>query len=372
MLEARIAAEGARVRDLVAASGKQAARLAGIRVAVTSDRVRLAGDRRAELQATLDLRRIAVATYVDAVSGGSTALDTISASGTTTALPAQQVYMRVASGGLDAASATLQGDQVRTHQTERVLLASEVETAAVLRQLSATRLAAEAAIRSDDAELNQVQGNLVALVLAANERRQAAQAKAEEQALAVAAAQRKALQLASAERTATVVAVHASPGSYADPLRDVRGLAPDRIDQGVDFTGYGPIYALGDGVVLSTYNGGWPGGTFLAYRLTDGPAAGLVVYAAEDINPDVQLGQRVTANTVLGQVYAGPDGIETGWAAPAADGVTMAAAYGQYGGGNSTAFGANFSALLQSLGGPGGVLQNVPPSGSLPGGWPGW
>jgi len=34
----------------------------------------------------------------------------------------------------------------------------------------------------------------------------------------------------------------------------------------------------------------------------------------------------------------------------------MARTYGQYHGGNSTAFGYNFSRLLQSLGAPGGVL----------------
>ena len=149
-------------------------------------------------------------------------------------------------------------------------------------------------------------------------------------------------------------------------------LSSERIDQGVDYRGFGPIYAIGDGVVLSTVNGGWPGGTFIAYRLTNGPANGLVVYAAEDIQPSVQIGQSVTSNTVLGQVYAGPTGIETGWADPSASGDTMARTYGQYHGGNSTAFGYNFSRLLQSLGAPGGVLQTNPPTGSLPSGWPSW
>ena len=100
--------------------------------------------------------------------------------------------------------------------------------------------------------------------------------------------------------------------------------SPERIDQGVDYSGFGPIYAIGDGVVLSTVGGGWPGGTFIAYQLTDGPASGLVVYAAEDIEPSVQVGATVNSGTVLGQMYAGPDGIETGWAdgsvAPTRDG----------------------------------------------------
>ncbi|MGH8987040.1 MAG: hypothetical protein ACRDXC_00385, partial [Acidimicrobiales bacterium] len=163
----------------------------------------------------------------------------------------------------------------------------------------------------------------------------------------------------------------APTASYANPLRSVGGLVPERIDQGVDYRGFGPIYAVGDGVVLSTYNGGWPGGTFITYRLSDGPAAGLVVYAAEDISPAVQPGEAVTSDTVLGTVYEGPDGIETGWAA-GGEGDTMAAVSGQFYGSNSTAFGADFSAFLETLGAPGGILQNSPPSGAMPLGWPGW
>ena len=163
-----------------------------------------------------------------------------------------------------------------------------------------------------------------------------------------------------------------SPGSYADPLRDINALTPERIDQGVDYSGYGPIYAIGDGVVLTAVNSGWPGGTFISYRLSDGPAGGLVVYAAEDIDPLVAVGQSVTARTVLGTVYEGPNGIETGWANQSGDGTTMAIDAGQFSGANSTAFGANFSQLLASLGTPPGVPQNDPPTGNLPPGWPAW
>ena len=168
------------------------------------------------------------------------------------------------------------------------------------------------------------------------------------------------------------VTVNPSPGSYANPLRAINALTPERIDQGVDYSGYGPIYAIGNGVVLSTVNSGWPGGTFIAYRLSGGPAGGLVVYAAEDIDPVVSVGQSVTAGTVLGTMYEGPDGIETGWADPSGDGTSMANDAGQFSGANSTAFGANFSALLASLGAPPGIAQNEPPTGDLPPGWPMW
>ena len=38
-------------------------------------------------------------------------------------------------------------------------------------------------------------------------------------------------------------------GDYRNPLRGVSGLVPQRIDDGVDFAGLGPVYALGDAVV---------------------------------------------------------------------------------------------------------------------------
>jgi hypothetical protein len=162
-----------------------------------------------------------------------------------------------------------------------------------------------------------------------------------------------------------------SAGVYANPLRSITALVPERIDQGVDYAGFGPIYAIGNGVVLNTVGSGWPGGTFIAYRLTDGPARGLVVFAAEDIEPRVRVGDTVTSDTVLGHMYAGPDGIETGWADGSSLPDTMARTYGQFDGDNSTAFGANFSRLLESLGAPGGILSGTP-SGSLPASWPRW
>src|SRR5262249_48456778 len=46
-------------------------------------------------------------------------------------------------------------------------------------------------------------------------------------------------------------------GNYDNPLRSVMGLTPERVDEGVDYAGSGPIYALGDAVVMSTA-GSWP------------------------------------------------------------------------------------------------------------------
>jgi len=107
------------------------------------------------------------------------------------------------------------------------------------------------------------------------------------------------------------------PGDgYRNPLRGVSRLVPERIDDGVDFSGSGPVYALGDAIVTSASgtNFGWPGGGWITYRLTRGPGVGLVVYVAEDITPAVTVGQRVSSSTMLGTMFEGGDGIETGWA----------------------------------------------------------
>jgi len=143
------------------------------------------------------------------------------------------------------------------------------------------------------------------------------------------------------------------------------GLRAERIDQGIDFAGIGPIYAIGNGVVVNTLNAGWPGGAFICYRLTEGQYTGKYVYAAEDIHPAVSVGQTVTSNTVLGTVFSGGSGIETGWAAAPGTGETMARAAGQIAqppqdpGMVSSAYGVAFSGFLKYLGAPAGIKQAV-------------
>ena len=162
---------------------------------------------------------------------------------------------------------------------------------------------------------------------------------------------------------------------YRNPLRGVHGLVPERIDEGVDFAGAGPVYALGNAVVTSATgtNYGWPGGGWISYRLTSGPGAGLVVYVAEDITPAVVTGQRVSSATVLGTMFDGGDGIETGWAQPtslsAESQLPQAGAIGGLGP-FPTRVGLDFEELLQSLGAPAAPNRAQSPSGSLPAGYP--
>lgn len=159
---------------------------------------------------------------------------------------------------------------------------------------------------------------------------------------------------------------------YGNPLRDVQNLQPERVDQGVDYSGTGPVYALGNGTVVATTNQGWPGGGFIVVRLSDGPLAGRYVYTAENISPAVQVGQQVTPATVIGQMNGG---IETGFAAPPPNlGNSLAKQLGQgfpNGPGGAydnrpTAVGYAYSRILAALGAKPGVITTSA-TGTLPG-----
>ncbi len=158
---------------------------------------------------------------------------------------------------------------------------------------------------------------------------------------------------------------------YLNPLRALTSLLPQEIDQGVDYCASGPIYALGDGVVANLYDPGWPSDVFISYRLTSGPAKGLYVYVAENVTPEVTLGEHVTATTIVGVIHDAKTCVETGWADPPAS-PERAAAHAEYNGKNSTAYGLNFSALLEALGARPGLPQPDGPPGAIPSNWPTW
>lgn len=170
----------------------------------------------------------------------------------------------------------------------------------------------------------------------------------------------------------------ASTTGYQDPMRDINGLVPERVDEGVDYSGSGPVHPLGNAKV--TYicaSGCWEGEAFITYQLLDGPAKDKYVYFAEGCNvgSGVSVGKTLTTNDVLCNMYNGPHGVETGWAGGATG--DTAAAYSVYHpDGIATAYGLNFSQLMKSVGGKPGVptqSTNWPSvAGTLPSGWPTW
>jgi len=158
---------------------------------------------------------------------------------------------------------------------------------------------------------------------------------------------------------------------YENPFRGATSLLPQEVDQGVDYCASGPLYAIGDGTVVSVYDNQWPSGVFISYRLASGPAKGRYVYVAEDVTPKVKIGQTVTPNTVLAIANDAKTCLETGWADPPAY-PERAAAHAEYDGQNSTAYGLNFNQLLAVLGARPGLPQPDGPPGPLPTDWPRW
>jgi LysM repeat protein len=164
-------------------------------------------------------------------------------------------------------------------------------------------------------------------------------------------------------------------GYYVNPLSKVANLRPERIDQGADFSGSGPVLAIGNAVITETNGGGWPGGPFMSYRLTSGPFAGRYVYVAENITPTVSVGQTVRAGQQIAVMFDGGSGIETGWAATGGfQPLSQTAAAGSISGSNlppdgGTAVAKDFDTFLHSLGVPLAPNYSLPTGGSLPAGW---
>lgn len=187
--------------------------------------------------------------------------------------------------------------------------------------------------------------------------------------------------------TRTRKTVHYDVWVYLNPLREVSGLTPRRIDLGVDYAGTGPLLAIGRARVTmaSDTDSGpsscwaiscWPGGGIVVMRLLDGPFAGKYMYVAEHITVSVRAGQTVSAGQRIATLHAGYPWSEWGWAAgPGPEALAMADGHWCHAcadvGDWSTIEGRNMNALLMRLGAPSGLFQPIP-SQKMPAGWPIW
>jgi hypothetical protein len=178
---------------------------------------------------------------------------------------------------------------------------------------------------------------------------------------------------------------------YKNPFgTEVRNhtLYARRIDQGVDYSGTGPVVAMGDGQVteVTTSSSYWgdEGGNAVVYRLSKGPAHGRSLYTSENCtpNPALYIGKRVFAGrTVICYMHDAFPYIESGWA-EGGNGNDKPAAYSLYSSqpdGVETAYGLNASRLFHLLGAsagnsnPGHVSTNQGNIvGRLPDGFPRW
>ena len=104
-----------------------------------------------------------------------------------------------------------------------------------------------------------------------------------------------------------------SPGFEAEYVSPFVSATQGRIDMGVDFTGAGPIVAIGNARILATGAPGWPEGGGVLYRLLDGPEAGSVIYVYEGVSATVRPGQWVAAGQQIASFVEGGS-IEIGFA----------------------------------------------------------
>jgi hypothetical protein len=136
-----------------------------------------------------------------------------------------------------------------------------------------------------------------------------------------------------------------------------RSYAWGRTDMGVDFTGNGPIYAIGNAKILQLGAAGWPNGGAgpagqgVLYKLLDGPRAGQNVFVYEGVTPTVKPGDIVVAGQQIATFYPGSS-IEIGWS----DETGRPLAASVYTEGMVTKWGTNMRNFLEGLGGgPGKV-----------------
>jgi hypothetical protein len=154
-----------------------------------------------------------------------------------------------------------------------------------------------------------------------------------------------------------------SNAGYLNPFAHAQ-VTPSRIDQGVDYSGTGPIDALGPGrvVLASTTDTGWGNGDgWISYQLTAGAYAGDYIYVAEGITPSVSQGETVSSGEQIGGFNG--HSIEIGFALGQGD---LALAHTVYHEGADTAAGRAMNELLTSLGAPAGHQDPTSCGGPCP------
>lgn len=192
--------------------------------------------------------------------------------------------------------------------------------------------------------------------------------------------------LTTAISASSLAGVARAGRAYVNPLREVANLQPSRIDMGVDYSGSGPILALGKAkIVLATNRlagpeSCWgktcvpPPGDMIVYRLLNGRFAGKYVYVVENITVKVRAGQTVNAGARIAILHDASPNLEMGWASGRRAWTLAAARRHQCActdpGGWSSVEGRNFNDLLVWLGAPAGYVTSAPSGQHMPRGWP--
>lgn len=144
-----------------------------------------------------------------------------------------------------------------------------------------------------------------------------------------------------------------SSSTYVSPFGG-SGVTTGRTDQGVDFSAPvgSAIRAIGKALVLHIDPNFYRGQPAIYYQLLEGPDKGKVVYASEQITPQVKAGDVVSEGQTIGVVAPSGTGLEIGWGTTG--GVPLAQSTGGYTEGAETPAGKSFSSFVKGLGSSGG------------------
>jgi murein DD-endopeptidase MepM/ murein hydrolase activator NlpD len=145
-----------------------------------------------------------------------------------------------------------------------------------------------------------------------------------------------------------------SPAFEIEYVSPFLSATTGRIDQGVDFTGTGPIAAVGDAEILATGAPGWPEGGGVLYKLLSGQRAGQIIFVYEGVAATVHAGQHVSAGDQIATFVPGGS-IEMGFAD--ASGVPLS--HGEYNEGEETQWGREMASFLTSIGGASGLSTSL-------------
>jgi hypothetical protein len=173
---------------------------------------------------------------------------------------------------------------------------------------------------------------------------------------------------------AETAAATTGSAEYAHLFSPDSKVTPERIDQGVDYSGTGTLQAIARGVVTQVVpegTSGWPG-NFIEYQITDPSSElyGQYLYYAEGVKPrsNIKPGTVVDPGDPIADLIPGwKTGIEVGLGSGTGT-TTYAMQNGGFDGTHSTPAGIAFSDLVTELGDPGGVLQPPPGTGTVPAG----
>jgi murein DD-endopeptidase MepM/ murein hydrolase activator NlpD len=144
------------------------------------------------------------------------------------------------------------------------------------------------------------------------------------------------------------------PGYEIEYVSPFLSATTGRIDQGVDFTGTGPIVAVGDAEILATGAPGWPEGGGVLYKLLSGSRAGQIIFVYEGVEATVHAGQHVSAGEQIAMFVPGGS-IEMGFA----DAAGVPLSHAEYYEGKETIWGREMASFLAGIGGASGLSPSL-------------